>query len=103
MFAVLTDDGIGRAMMDALGLSFRVLWAIPAAGLLAVLAGFVAGPAGRKLAAASGITVYAAFAWAIGSLANMFLAWGAWTTLVASTLALALGLFAPGRATAQKR
>jgi hypothetical protein len=97
MFAALTDDGLGGDLIDALGVSFRVLWAIPAAGVLAIGAGFVGKPIGRKLAAGAGIAVYAAFVWAIGSLANVFLAWGAWTTLVASTLALVLGLLAPGR------
>jgi hypothetical protein len=75
----------------------RVLWLVPLAGL-AGLASAVAGNLGPKLAAASGIAVYGAFLYVIGSVAWAVFGLGAWLALGASTVALVIGVLARGNA-----
>ena len=77
--------------------TFRVLWLVPLAGLTG-LASAVAGNLGPKLAASSGIAVYGAFLYVIGSVAWAVFGIGAWLALGASTVALVIGVLARGHA-----
>jgi len=77
--------------------TFRVLWLVPLAGL-AGLASTVAGNVGPRLAALSGIAVYGAFLYVIGSVAWAVFGIGAWLALGASTVALVIGVLARGNA-----
>lgn len=90
-FSLLTGDAAEFARM--MGISVRVLWLIPLAGVGAIASSAVGG---KKLAIASGLAVFGALMWMIGSIANMVLAWGAWMTLGASAIALVIGVLAPG-------
>lgn len=90
-FSMLTSEAADFARM--MGISVRVLWLIPLAGVGAIISG---GAGGKKLAVASGLGVFGALMWMIGSVANMVLAWGAWMTLGASAIALVVGVLAPG-------
>ncbi|MEO8554794.1 MAG: hypothetical protein ABI678_32675 [Kofleriaceae bacterium] len=100
-FAPWTSDSLfhglreGADMASAFGLSTAVLWLIPLAGLAAIASSSMTGTRGRRLALASGIAVFAAILWFIGSVANMVFAWGAWATFGASAVALVVGLVAP--------
>lgn len=101
LYALLTHD-FARAVLDALGVTVRVLWLIPVAAVGAIVAGLTPSARGGRYALAAGVTVYGAFLWMIGSAANVVLAWGAWATLGASAVALVLGLVAPGAAKSAK-
>ena len=93
-FRMLISEGADMAA--AFGISVRVLWLIPVAGLAAVASTARAGAAGKRVAAIAGVAVYGSLLWMIGSVANLIFAWGAWITLGASATALALGVLAPG-------
>ncbi|MEO8705539.1 MAG: hypothetical protein ABI867_36250 [Kofleriaceae bacterium] len=97
MFRGLTSEGVD--MLAAFGVTIRVLWLIPLAGVAAIASGVSAGPRSGRLALASGVVVFGSVAWVLGSLANLVLAWGAWAALGASALALVIGVLAPGQAT----
>lgn len=92
-FSMLTSEAADFARM--MGISVRVLWLIPLAGVGAIASSAVGG---KKLAIASGLGVFGALMWMIGSVANMVFAWGAWMTLGASAIALVVGVLAPGSA-----
>jgi hypothetical protein len=97
MFQVLTSDGVD--MLAAFGVTIRLLWLVPLAGIAAIASGVSAGPKSGRLALASGVAVFGSVAWVLGSFANLVLAWGAWAALGASALALIIGVLAPGSAT----
>jgi hypothetical protein len=94
---VLTSDEAGAAFAE-LGVSIGILWAIPAAAVLAIASAASTATWAPKLAATAGIAIYGAFLYLLGSVANLVLAWGAWATLGAGALALVFGLLAPGQA-----
>ena len=94
---VLTSDAAGMAF-DELGVAIGVLWAIPAAAVVAIASAASTATWAPKLAATAGIAIYGAFLYLLGSVANLVLAWGAWATLGAGAVALVLGLLAPSRA-----
>ncbi len=96
MFRGLVGDG--AEMAAVFGISIRVLWLIPVAGLAALASSAMAGAQGKRVAAIAGIAVYGSLLWMIGSVANLIFAWGAWLTLAGSATALALGVLAPGAA-----
>ena len=104
-FAPWTSHSMFRELWAAdelLGFaSYRVLWLVPVAGLVALASGADVTPRGKKLALASGLGVYGAFLWLIGSAAALVLGWGAWGAFGASAVALVLGLFARQRAVAE--
>jgi hypothetical protein len=100
-FAPWSDESMFRALWsyggmlaDEIGISVRVLWLIPVAGITAIASAAL--PNGKKLAAFSGIAVFGSLLWMLGSVANLIFSWGAWITLGASGVALVLGVIAPG-------
>jgi hypothetical protein len=95
LYGLLTDD-LARTILDHMGVTVRVLWLIPLAAIGGIVAGLDRKPSGGRLALASGVAIYGAFLWLIGSAANVVLAWGAWATLAASAVALVLGVLASG-------
>ncbi len=104
-FAPWTHDSMFRALWaagDMFGdfFSYRVLWLIPVAGVVAIASGADATARGKKLALASGLAVYGSVLWVIFSAAAAVLGWGAWAAFGASSVALVLGLFARQRAVA---
>jgi len=97
MFDALTSDEVAF-LRDGLGVTVRILWLIPLAGLAAIGSGVSASTSSGRLALASGLAVFGAVAWTIGSFANLVLAWGAWAAVAASAIALVVGVLAPGSA-----
>ncbi len=95
MWKLLTSSDL-RFLTDGLGITVRVLWLIPVAGLVAIGSGSSSSAKSGRLALVAGIAVFGSFAWVIASAANLVLAWGAWAALGASTLALVIGVLAPG-------
>jgi hypothetical protein len=75
------------------GLTIKVLWLVPLAGIGGI-ASAVMGEKGGKLAALSGVAVYGSFLFVIGSVAWMVFGIGAWSALGASTIALVIGVLA---------
>jgi len=99
-FAPWTNDSMWYALtrhadmiVDA-GVTFRILWLIPIAALAAIGSGSSTSVKGGRTALFAGIAIYGSFLWVIGSAANLVLAWGAWSALGASTVALVIGVFA---------
>jgi hypothetical protein len=97
LFGALISSDI-KFLTDGLGVTVRILWLVPVAGITAILAGISADARGGRWALAAGIAVLGSFAWTIGSLANLVLAWGAWAALAASGVALVLGVLVSERA-----
>lgn len=105
-FAPWDDQSLWKALTsreldfltDAFGVTFRVLWLVPIAGVLAIGAGISSHAKAGRAALVAGLMVFGSFAWMIGSLANLVLGWGAWAALGGSTIALLIGIFAPGQA-----
>jgi hypothetical protein len=91
-FAPWDHDSLFRV----LGLHIDVLWLIPAAAIAAISSSASVSLANRRLAIASGAVIGGSVLWSIGSAANHVLAWGAWLTLAASTVALVFGVLVPG-------
>ncbi|MBS1123245.1 MAG: hypothetical protein H6Q90_5473 [Deltaproteobacteria bacterium] len=98
MWRMLTSHELDF-LTRGLGITVRILWFVPLAGLVAVASGSSVSARGGRLALVAGATVFGSFVWVIGSAANTVLAWGAWAALGASALALVIGVFAPGSAT----
>jgi hypothetical protein len=90
MWTSLTSD-----VMQVSGLTVRILWLVPGAGLLGIIS---AGNqvTGAKLATAAGIMVFGSFVFVIGSVAFFVFGIGAWAALGASTVALAISVIARG-------
>ena len=102
-FAPWTDESLWKGLTAAsgwdMGITIRVLWLIPLAGVVGIIsAGNAAN--GKKLALASDAAVYGAFLWVIGSTAYLVFGLGAWAALGASTVALVIGVL--GRALPQR-
>lgn len=97
LWNLLTSDEL--ELFTAFGITLRVLWLIPVAGLLAIGSGASAHPRSGRGALAAGALVFGAFLWVIGSAANLVLGWGAWAALGASATALVIGVLAPSVAT----
>ena len=97
-FAPWDHDSLFRVLTSDLGsfAGIKVLWLIPLAGVAAITSSASASIANRRLALASGAIIGGSVLWSIGSAANLVLAWGAWLTLGASTVALVFGVLAPG-------
>ncbi len=95
-------DGLRRAgdMASAFGIHTVVLWAIPLAGIAALVSSNMIGLRGRRVALIAGLAVFGSIVWFIGSVANVVFAWGAWATFAASATALVLGLVAPSEKSA---
>jgi hypothetical protein len=88
MFKLLTSD-----MMSALGWSYRLLWLVPAAGVLGVISAGSAATGG-KLAVIAGVAVYGVFVYLIGAGALAVFGLGAWIALGASAVALVIAVLA---------
>jgi len=86
MFKVLTSGYVE-------GFTIRVLWLVPIAGVTGLVSA-ASKLTGGKLAAASGVAVYGAFLFVIGSVALYVFGIGAWIALGASTVALVIGVLA---------
>jgi hypothetical protein len=96
-FAPWDHDSLFRVLLGGtFGIHTSVLWLIPVAGIAAISSSASATIANRRLAIASGAVIGGSVLWTIGSAANSVLAWGAWLTLAASTVALVFGVLAPG-------
>ena len=91
MFDVLTSGIFDAASVT--GFTLRVLWLVPIAGV-AGIASVIAKAHGGKLAALSGLAVYGALLWVIGTAAVLVFGIGAWAALGASLLALVIGVVA---------
>jgi hypothetical protein len=100
LFDVLTSKQL-QVFADQLGIAVRVLWLIPLAAAAAVFSSVVAEPRGKRLALGAAIVVYGSFLYMFGSAANAVLAWGAWGAFIASAIAFAIGVLAPGARKAQ--
>jgi hypothetical protein len=97
MFSVLTSDQVA-VLADGMGVTVRILWLIPLAGIVAIGSGVSSDARSGRAALVAGIAVFGSVAWVIGSLANLVFAWGAWAALGASTIACVIGVLAPGSA-----
>jgi hypothetical protein len=86
-------------LTEGLGVTVRILWLVPVAGLVAIGSGLSSSAKSGRAALVAGLMVFGSFAWVIGSFANLVLGIGAWAALGASALALAIGIFAPGQTT----
>ena len=86
-------------LTDGLGITVRVLWFVPLAAIVAIGSGVSSHAKAGRVALVAGLAVFGAFAWMIGSAANLVLAWGAWAALGSSALALVIGVLAPGSTT----
>lgn len=78
--------------LDALGLNFAPVWAVPAGALLAIAGVF--GKRGGALAGLGGAAILGGLLWFLGSLVNLVAGWGAWVTLGAGVVAGATSLVA---------
>jgi hypothetical protein len=96
LFGALISDDI-KFLADGLGVTVRILWIVPVAGLAAIGAGISADRKAGRYALVAGTAVFGAFLWTLGSLANLVLAWGAWAALGASAVALVLGVLVSER------
>ncbi len=96
MFDGLTSDQL-PLLTDGLGVTVRILWLVPLAGIAAIASGVSTSAKSGQLALVSGLAVFGAVAWTIGSFANVVLAWGAWAAVLASAIALVVGVLAPRR------
>lgn len=96
MFQVLRSDELSF-ITDGLGVTMRVLWLIPLAGVVAIGSGVSSNPRSSGAAVGAGLAVLGSIAWTIGSFANLVLDWGAWGALGASAVALVVGLLASRR------
>ena len=97
------SEALRRDFIGGRGINVKVLWLIPVAGIAAIASAKKTGPGAKKIALVSGIAVFGSMLWMIGSVANLFFAWGAWTTLGASATALALGVLAPTASASETR
>jgi hypothetical protein len=94
-FAPWADYSLWSALrgseVSMFSLGVRVLWLVPLAGLGGIIS---AGNSvtGGKIAAASGLAVFGAMLYVIGSVAWQVFGLGAWLALGASTLALLIGV-----------
>ncbi|HEV7556868.1 MAG TPA: hypothetical protein VGO00_15485 [Kofleriaceae bacterium] len=95
-FAPWDHDSLFRVLLSGAFGHMSVLWLIPVAGVTAITSSASSSVANRRLAIASGAIIGGSVLWSIGSAANSVLAWGAWLTLGASTVALVFGVLAPG-------
>jgi hypothetical protein len=106
-FAPWSDESLWKALTsdeldmvtEMFGVTVRVLWLVPVAGLLAIGAGVSSHAKAGRAALVAGLMVFGSFAWMIASLANLVLGIGAWAALGASALALVIGIFAPSQTT----
>jgi hypothetical protein len=76
----------------------RVFWLVPVAGLAGLGSALSSHDKSGRVSLIAGLAVFGAFAYAIGALANMIFAWGAWAAFGASTFALVVGVLAPAGA-----
>jgi hypothetical protein len=97
LFTLLTDRTV-RMVLDHLGVAMRTLWLIPIAAIAAIATAAMPPAIGRKVGTVAAVAVYGALLVLVGTTASIVLAWGAWTTLGAAAVALAVGLLARGPA-----
>jgi hypothetical protein len=82
-------------LTEGFGVTVRVLWLIPVAGVLAIGSGVSPHPRAGRAALIAGLLVLGSIGWMLASLANAILGIGAWAALGASATALVLGVLAP--------
>jgi hypothetical protein len=78
-----------------LAIAVILVYASALAAVVAIVSAFTTASWGKKAAVAAGVTVFVTYFWLLLAVANMFLGWGAWVTLGASGVALALAVLAP--------
>jgi hypothetical protein len=96
MFKLLTSDEL-PFLTEGLGVTVRILWLIPVAGIVAIGSGVSTSPRSNQAALAAGLAVLGTIGWTIGSFANLVLEWGAWGAVAASAVAMVVGVLASSR------
>jgi len=91
----LTLDLSLSDLMSVMGIAIILVYASMLAAVVAIISAFTTKPWGKTAALAGGFLVFLAYFWMLLAIATLFLGWGAWMTLGASSFALVVAVVAP--------
>jgi hypothetical protein len=92
---VITVDISLSDLLSVMGVAIILVYASMLAAVVAIVSAFTTKPWGKTAALIAGFLVFLAYFWMLLAIATLFLGWGAWMTLGASSFALVVAVVAP--------
>ena len=84
-----------RDLLSVMGIAMILVYASMLAAVVSIISAFTTKPWGKTAALIGGFLVVLAYFWMLLAIATLFLGWGAWMTLGASSFALVVAVVAP--------
>lgn len=92
---IVTIDISLSDLLSVMGIAIILVYASMLAAVVAIISAFTTKPWGQTAALIAGFLVFLAYFWMLLAIATLFLGWGAWMTLGASSAALVVAVIAP--------